>query len=1208
MPWIGGLIGLFLGCVLGSLAGGMVLTALGVALGVAYKSRRLPSAPGTPANPAPPSLVQEVAALKLQIEALSRRLAVLEAGAGAVSSAATDQEAAPSRPTEPVAPAAAPQTMFAPELSDVLPVPAAALAVQPPAIPARQPEPPAQRAEPAAPAIPESRLPPPFPPAPPSFFETTIKRWIFGGNPIVKIGVLILFLGLAFLLSYAAENSLLPIELRYAAVAAGGLALLVGGWRWRNRNDSYGLVLQGAGIGVLYLVTLAAMKAHQLIPTGFGFAIMVCVAAFAALLAVLQNSLVLAIVGTLAGFATPVLVSTGSGNHIALFSYMTVLNLGIVAIAWFKAWRALNLIGFACSFALGSGWAAKYYRDDLYSTTQPFLLLLFALYVLITLLFARRTLADHDGTTAASYGEQIREAASRISYVDGTLAFGVPFLTFGLQYLLVSPWEQGAAFSALGLGLFYMSLAFASHRRGGRRYLLLNETLLALGVVFGSLAIPLALEAGWTSAAWAVEAAGAYWIGIRQQRWHARIFALVLMAGSIIAFLLGVEPGEASVLSGSALGSALLASSLWWTYSLMHRYAEQTSVAEKAVLPSIIALGAFFVALIPLILWDMNWAAPALAVLGTCAVFAGLRLPLRALTFWGLGYQALAGVFFMTTMQSNASGPVLANGWSGLLAASLIGGSMLAGAWAIVREQLINAGEADSAAPAPIGSVASVAMLAGLVFINLAPLFVMPMRYAAMVWPLTGLGTLWWALRMRHAGALKFALGLQAVAGFAYFQGKLFGSSSAPAQDTVAAFLHTGFWGPVLLALAALTCARLLHRPVHDQEAAPTERTFGTIALVWAALWWSAAWTEEIDRLLAPEAVAAALVAVTIATAWTAQSFARRWNWRQLGLGTLGTLPVLAVIALSLIRADVAHPLATAWGALAWPAALVLHGWLLKRQSEWVSDVTLKVMHVCGAWLFVLLAATELRWQFAFWSEPGSAWSLLGWMVVPVAYLWALSSAAVCKRWPVREYHDAYRIVSAIPVALYLLAWVWISNMVSAGNAAPLPYVPLLNPLEIAQLAVVLGIGVWWTSVRAQGRFAVSVPQLTAVAGSTLMAMLTGMVLRTCHHWGGVAWELPALLDSNLVQTSLSLAWGSVAIGLMLIGNRRQRRWVWITGAVLIGFVVIKLFLVELSASGTLARIVSFIVVGLLLLLVGFFAPLPPRVPAKPIDGQAEPA
>lgn len=282
MPWIGGLIGLFLGCVLGSLAGGMVLTALGVALGVAYKSRRLPSAPGTPANPAPPSLVQEVAALKLQIEALSRRLAVLEAGAGAVSGAGADQEAAPSRPTEPVSPAAAPQTMFTPELSGVLPVPAAALAVQPPAIPARQPEPLAQHAEPGAPAIPESRRPPPSPPAPPSFFETTIKRWIFGGNPIVKIGVLIPFLGLAFLLSYAAENSLLPIELRYAAVAAGGLALLVGGWRWRNRHDSYGLVLQGAGIGVLYLVTLAAMKAHQLIPTGFGFAIMVCVAAFAA--------------------------------------------------------------------------------------------------------------------------------------------------------------------------------------------------------------------------------------------------------------------------------------------------------------------------------------------------------------------------------------------------------------------------------------------------------------------------------------------------------------------------------------------------------------------------------------------------------------------------------------------------------------------------------------------------------------------------------------------------------------------------------------------------------------------------------------------------------------------------------------------------------------------------------------------------------------
>ena len=84
-------------------------------------------------------------------------------------------------------------------------------------------------------------------------------------------------------------------------------------------------------------------------------------------------------------------------------------------------------------------------------------------------------------------------------------------------------------------------------------------------------------------------------------------------------------------------------------------------------------------------------------------------------------------------------------------------------------------------------------------------------------------------------------------------------------------------------------------------------------------------------------------------------------------------------------------------------------------------------------------------------------------------------------------------------------------------------------------------------------------------------------------------------MASNLVQTSLSIVWSVLAIGLMLLGNRRLQRAIWIVGAILMAGVVAKLFLVELSATGSLERIVSFIVVGLLLLLVGYFAPLPPK-------------
>ena len=108
-------------------------------------------------------------------------------------------------------------------------------------------------------------------------------------------------------------------------------------------------------------------------------------------------------------------------------------------------------------------------------------------------------------------------------------------------------------------------------------------------------------------------------------------------------------------------------------------------------------------------------------------------------------------------------------------------------------------------------------------------------------------------------------------------------------------------------------------------------------------------------------------------------------------------------------------------------------------------------------------------------------------------------------------------------------------------------------------------------------------------------ALYTGMVLRICHHWAGVAWNSTALFDTTLAQAALSVAWSVVGVALMMLGHRRTRRIVWIVGAALLGVVVAKLFLVELADRGSLYRIVSFIVVGVLLLVVGYFAPIPPR-------------
>ena len=108
--------------------------------------------------------------------------------------------------------------------------------------------------------------------------------------------------------------------------------------------------------------------------------------------------------------------------------------------------------------------------------------------------------------------------------------------------------------------------------------------------------------------------------------------------------------------------------------------------------------------------------------------------------------------------------------------------------------------------------------------------------------------------------------------------------------------------------------------------------------------------------------------------------------------------------------------------------------------------------------------------------------------------------------------------------------------------------------------------------------------------------------LRAAHHLGGVPWRANSLYASFLVQAGYSILWTLLALGLMLVAHRREVRTVWMGGAALLGLTVAKLVLVDLSNRGGSERIIAFIVVGALMLVVGYFAPIPPAAHASDPD------
>ena len=828
-------------------------------------------------------------------------------------------------------PAPAPKPEVAPA---VQPAPAAVAAQAAPAevlseVPPRVTEPAV-----AASAAPPRRPPPP-PPAP-SAIERLFGEfvaWLKRGNPLARIGIVILFFGATFLAKYAAENSLFPIELRFVGIAIGAFALLIIGWRLRDKRAVYAQLLQGGGIAGLYLTVYAATR-FDLLPTGLAFGLLVLIALAAAILAVGQNALSLAVIGTAGGFLAPIMVSTGSGNYVALFSYYAVLNVGVFAVAWFRTWRVLNVLGFVFTFTITGLWRVSGYESQDLATADAFLILFFLMYVGVSILNCVRQPPDLKG------------------YVSGSLVFGLPVVAFALHASMVSRIEYAMAWSAFALGAFYLALGWTLYRTRRESFRLLVEAFAALGVIFASLAIPLAFDTRTTAAMWAVEGAGLLWLGVRQERKLARAFGALLQIAAGVGYLIGMH----------------------------YRHHEDWPVLNS------VFLGALM-----------------LSVSGICS-----------------GY---------------------------------------------------------------------------------------------------------WLFRNR-------------------------------------------------------------------QRQARYENGADAVFTLWGVGWWLLGGLREIEMFLPAASYGASLSFVALTAALLALlSLKREWRWPLLIATYLP--PVCAIFALT-GAINHAHPFVQ-WGALGWSLLLVAHFSML-RLGETRDVQGLDWFHAGASWVFTLVVAWEASYQIG--ERTTGVWPLLPWGVVPALVIAWFGRQQLRPHWPLATREPAYRIYSAIPIVLAMGLWVFLINVSNTGDSTWLPYIPLLNPLDISVALCFAALAMWWSALNDRQRamcWQFDPRVLLAVVAALVFVWLNAALIRTLHHNFGAPITTYGMAHSTLVQASLSIFWGVLGFTAMTVAARQRWRYVWIVGAALMIVVVAKLFLVDLSNVGTIARITSFLTVGALLLVTGYLAPLPPR-------------
>jgi uncharacterized membrane protein len=408
-------------------------------------------------------------------------------------------------------------------------------------------------------------------------------------------------------------------------------------------------------------------------------------------------------------------------------------------------------------------------------------------------------------------------------------------------------------------------------------------------------------------------------------------------------------------------------------------------------------------------------------------------------------------------------------------------------------------------------------------------------------------------------------------------------------DDSALAVVNTTTLLRLSVAASAIAGALIsLAAPGVRRNVAAALLTLGTLT------WLVALFTETLARIDDRIAVAQVTLLVVIATcfalAWLGQRLG--WNWPlMMSWGQFAAHLVVAG-ATVIVAAEGAVLPSRHFGWFAWPLAWLAYAWRLR----WDERLSVKapapvLVHVVALWLLAAMIAAEGALRID--AIAGAGWFHGVWAAVPAIALWVVVQYAFA--WPMRAAPFAYASVGAPGLALFALGAVVVSSVVTAGDTAPLPYLPLLNPLDLSAALVLAAVLRWHLAdQRPLWR-----PRVRAVLAIVAFIALNAAALRAVHAYAGVAWTISALGSSLIVQSVLSLLWTATAMALMVFAHRRALRPMWLAGAGLLAAVVLKLFFVDLAGKGTIEQIVSFVGVGLLILLIGYLAPVPPAAAAR---------
>jgi len=422
--------------------------------------------------------------------------------------------------------------------------------------PAAELPPPLETAPPPQTAPPPPReTPPPLPeaPRPAENLETVVGRKWVGW-----VAICLIFGATAYFLKYAFENRWIGELGRVTLGLAGGLAFVwAGHGRYRKGWRYLSQILIGGGVGILYLSVYGAFGYYHLIDQRWAFVFLAILVAEAQLAALGYGSPSISVMALVGGLLVPLLLSTGRDQYRVLFTYIGVLDLGVLGVVVARRWRWIGWLAYLGTQGLFWEWYSEHYHPEKRLAALSFQFAIFLLFVLADL-------APNLRRKAAGWEEWIRAVVN-------------PFVFYATCYsLLNDDYHDWMAVLALLMATLYAALARAelALRPSDRRMLLVT---VGTALTFVTVAIPVQLESNWITTAWGLEAVALLWAGFETAapflRWlSASVFALALWRFLFEDTPWGTRPPFTPVLNRYFLGMVALTACLAGAAHLYRRH------------------------------------------------------------------------------------------------------------------------------------------------------------------------------------------------------------------------------------------------------------------------------------------------------------------------------------------------------------------------------------------------------------------------------------------------------------------------------------------------------------------------------------------------------------------------------------------------------------------------------------------------------------